>query len=224
LRQVDSHYETPEQTDVNRLQAFEDRLFAGFEELWPLVIESVAHLDIDRSASAAELKKQLASSGPDALAVLMENVRSARIRAGRYYFLANAPRHFDARPLVYYELPWIKEFYGPVFDSLRTLLGDGALSPEQCLGKLGMNVNGVEERAIHHVWDLAGRTRDDQDVPLLFQRAIDWFPHYYRLIEGAAARVVRMRKAPLAAAGRTALRQRPQRGSVHRERSARRVV
>jgi hypothetical protein len=224
FHQVNAHYETPEQTGVDRLQAFEDLLFAGFEELLPRVVDSVEHLDIDRSDSPAKLKRQLASSGSDAIAVLMENVRSTRIRAGRYFFLANAPEHFDARPLVYYELPWIKEFYGPVFDSLRTLLGDGTLDPQQCLGELGMNVNGVEEHAIQHVWDLASRSRDDHDVPLLFQRAIDWFPHYYRLIEGAAARVVRMRQTRSAAAGRIALKERPHRGSVHMERSARRVV
>jgi hypothetical protein len=214
LRQVDAHYETPEQTDADRLQAFEDLLFAGFEELLPSVIDSLEHHDFDRSASPEELKKQLASIRPDAMAVLMENVRSTRIRAGRYYFLANAPGHFDARPLVYYELPWIKEFYGPVFASLRTLLDDGGLSPQQCFDRLDIQVGGVEENAINHAWDLARRTRDDQDVPLLFQRAVDWFPHYYRMLDVAAARVVRMRKPLPAPAGRPHLRAKTRIGKV----------
>ena len=122
--QVEAHYETPEQTDADRLQAFEDFLFSAFEKLFPLLIESISHLDIDRSARPAELKKTLASRAYDPLTTLMENVRGARIRAARYYFLANAPDHFDAKSLVYHELPWIRRFCGPVFASLRTLLGD----------------------------------------------------------------------------------------------------
>jgi hypothetical protein len=192
FHQIDAHYETPEQTDPARLEAFEKLLFAGFEELLPRVVDAIEHLNIDRSARPAELKQQLAAGSTDAMAVLLENVRSTRIRAGRYDFLANAPDHFDARPLVYNELPWMKEFCVPVLASLRTLLGEAGLSPQQCLHRLGIPVNGAEERAIRHAWDLAGRSRDDQDIPRLFSQAIDWFPHYYRLIEAAAARIVRM--------------------------------
>jgi hypothetical protein len=207
LAQVNTHYETPEQTDARRLESFEDSLFSAFEKLFPVVVESISHLDVDRSVQPAGLKKQLASIANDPLLLLLENVRYARIRTARYYFLTNAPNHFDARPLIYHELPWIKKFCGPVFTSLRTLLGDPALSPEQCFRRLGLTVNGAEEHAIHHVWDLAGRTHDDQDVPLLFARAIDCFPRYYRLIEGALARIVaRTPRAWSSAAGRPPVR------------------
>jgi hypothetical protein len=207
LRQIDAHYETPEQTDVNRLLAFEDSLFVGFEELLPLVIRSIEHLDIDRSASPDALKRQLASKTRDPLATLAENTRYARIRAGRYYFLTNAPRHFDAEPLIYYELPWIKKLCGPVFSSLCTLLGKEALSPEQCFHRLGLHINGIERRAIADVFDLASRTRDDLDVPLLFSHAVEWFPHYYRLIEGSLARIRGgTLRTPLARVGKAARR------------------
>ena len=185
FEQLDAHYETPEQTDAHRLQVFEDLLFSGFEQLFPLVVESIEHLDIHRLAQPTEMKTQLALSATDPFKTLMASVRGVRIRTGRYYFLANAPAHFDAKRLIYCELPWIRTFYGPVVESLRTLLRDRTLSPEQCFRRLGLSVNGAEEHAIHHVSDLANRTRDDQDVPLLFAQAIDCFPCYYRLIEGA---------------------------------------
>jgi hypothetical protein len=189
FHQIDTHYETPEQTDAARLQAFEELLFAGFEELLPLAVGSIEHLDIDRLSPPAELKKKLASAAFDPLTTLAQNTCYARIRAGRYYFLANAPRHFDTHHLIYCELPWLKKLCGPVFGSLRTLLGDDALSPEQCFHRLGLVVNGEEQRAIQGVFDLANRTHDDHDVPRLFSQAIEWFPRYYRLIEGALARV-----------------------------------
>jgi hypothetical protein len=190
LQQIDAHYETPELLDAGRLAQFEDLLFSAFEQLLPLVVESIRCLEIPRSAAPAGLKKQLASIALDPLSLLLENVRYARIRAGRYYFLSNAPKHFDAARLIYHELPWIKKFCGPVFTCLRNHLGDPTLTPEQCFRRLGLVLNGVEEHAIQHTWDLASRTHDDQDVPLLFSRAIDWFPCYYRLMEGALSRVV----------------------------------
>ena len=183
FQQLDAHYETPEQTDAARLRAFEDLLFAGFKELYPLVVESVEYLDIDRSLQPAELRQQLASLAGDPLAALTEGVRYARIRAGRYYFLANAPDHFDARRLIYYELPWIKKLADPVFASLGTLQGDQTLSPEQCFRQLGLSTNKTEQQAINRVRDLARRTREDEAVPGLFQQAIEWFPDYYGLIE-----------------------------------------
>lgn len=189
FRQVDTHYETPERTDPDRLQAFEDLLFSGFEQLFPLLTRSLEHLDVDRSADPPELKRQLASNVSDPIATLVEYVRYARIRAGRYDFYVNAPEHFDVGRLFYYELNWIKKLTDPIVTSLRTLLGDRTLSPEQCFGRLGLKIERTQRRALDHVWDLASRARDDVAVPELFEQAIDLFPHYYLLIEEALSRV-----------------------------------
>ena len=154
----------------------------------------------------------MASLAGDPLAALTEGVRYARIRAGRYYFLANAPDHFDARRLIYYELPWIKKLADPVFASLCTLQGDQTLSPEQCFRRLGLSTNKTEQQAIHRVRDLARRTREDEAVPGLFKQAIEWFPDYYGLIERALARILeRMPKAWHLGGGKT-LKHHRQRG------------
>jgi len=189
FQQVDLHYDTHEQTDASRLQAFEELLFSGFEQLFPQLVKSIEHLDIDRSADPAELKRQLASSETDPLASLIENVRYARIRAGRYYFYVNAPDHFDVSRLFYYELIWIKKLTEPIVANLRTLLGDQTLSPEQCFDRLGLRLEDLLRRALKHLWDLASRSRDDPAVPGLFKSAVGLFPHYYRLIEQALGRV-----------------------------------
>jgi len=190
FQQVDAHYETPEQTDADRLRVFERLLFSGFERLFPLVVESTQHLDIDRSADPARLKERLASSADDPLATLVENVRYARIRAGRYNFYVNAPDHFDVDRLFGYELSWIKRLTNPIAASLRALLGDETLSPEQCFRRLGLRIEGTERRALDHVWDLAHRDGDDAAVPALFEQAIELFPHYYRVIEQALLRIL----------------------------------
>lgn len=189
FEQVDAHYETPEQADDDRLRAFEDQLFSGFEQLFPLLVESIEHLDIDLSAGPAELKGQLGSSESDPLASLMENVHYARIRAGRYYFYVNAPDHFDVSRLFYYELIWIKKLTDPIVANLRTLLGDQSLNPEQCFDRLGLRIEEIHRRALNHLWDLASRSRDAPAVPGLFEQAIDLFPYYYRLIEQSLVQV-----------------------------------
>ncbi len=185
FRQLDAYYDTPEQTDDHRMHVFEELLFSGFEQLFPLLVESIEHLDVDRSAGPAELKGQLASSESDPLATLIENVRYARIRAGRYYFYVNAPDHFDVSRLFYYELIWIKKLTDPIVANLRTLLGDQTLGPEQCFDRLGVRIEEIHRRALNDLWDLASRSRDDAAVPGLFEQAIDLFPYYYRLIEQA---------------------------------------
>jgi hypothetical protein len=190
FQQVDAHYDTPEQTDAHRMQAFEDLLFSGFEQLFPLLVASIEHLDIDRSAGPAELKRQLAASVNDPLATLIENVRYARIRAGRYYFYVNAPDHFDVSRLFYYELNWIKRLTDPIVANLRTLLGDQTLSPQQCFDRLGLRIEEIHRRALDHLWDLARRRRHDAALPGLFEQAVDLFPHYYRLIEQALDRIL----------------------------------
>jgi hypothetical protein len=190
FRQIEAHYETPEQTDAGRLQAFEDFLFSAFRELLPLAVGAIKHLDIDRSTQPTDLKIQLASIASDPLVTLIENVRYARIRAGRYYFYTNAPHHFDSKPLMYWELPWLRRLCGPILGSFGTLVGDETLSPKQCFARLGLSVNCIEERAIQHALDLAKRTRGDKAVPHLLAEAAELFPHYYRLIECALACVL----------------------------------
>ena len=99
LHQVDHHYDTPEPADEAQLRKFEELLFLGFKELLELIHVSVRDLEPMLPTSLDSMKNQLASVGTAPLADLMEIVRLARIRAGRYYFYVNAPEHFDTSQL-----------------------------------------------------------------------------------------------------------------------------
>ena len=192
LAQVEAHYDTTQRNNPSALMRFEQTLYDGFTELLPSVLEAVQDLEIDQRATPSEIKKQLAANTADPLETLMANLRFARIRAGRYYFYVNAPHHFDADELLLRELDWIRALSGPVFGSLAVLLGDESLRPRECLERLDVTPVDAEERSFKHIMDLAGRSRDDPEVPELFEQAIDLFPHYFRLIsralEEAAAR------------------------------------
>ncbi|NOX55326.1 MAG: hypothetical protein GXP27_12990 [Planctomycetes bacterium] len=185
FQQLEAHYETPERTCADRLHAFEELLFAGFKQLYPLLLESIEHLNVDRSTSPGQLKKRLEAASADPLATLMEHIRYARIRSGRYAFYLNAPSHFDARRLLRYELNWIRKLTEPIVDSLRTLLGDPNLSHEQCFDRLGLTVDPTQHRAIDHLWNMAHQAPQDTALRDMFQEAVQLFPHYYRLIERA---------------------------------------
>lgn len=183
LRQVDAHYETPELTDPERTKAFEDLLFTAFEELIDPVCGSVESLTIDHSRTLAEKKKQLNLVVPDRLNVVMDSTRFARIRAGRYYFYLNAPNHFEARALLTKEFDWLKKFTEPVFASLRTILGDHTLSPQECLTRFGLGAEPAEMEAVRFTLDMAGKGADNDSMCESFSRAVEIFPRYCRILE-----------------------------------------
>jgi hypothetical protein len=190
FEQINAHYETPEQTDAVKLEEFEQLLYRGFQKLYPVLLESARYLDVDPRDEPDVVKQRLRKMAIDPFVVLMDCARFARIRAGRYYFYANAPDHFDASRLIRSELFWVQKLSTPVFASLAELLGDKTLGQEGCLRRLGLNMNQSDRRAFQHVADLVNRSRDDADVPRLFEQAIELFPHYYTQIERALGRVV----------------------------------
>ena len=189
LYQVDHHYDTPELADETRLRAFEKLLFSGFEELLELLHASVRDLDLMSLTSPDPMKKQLASIGTAPLADLMEIVRFARIRAGRYYFYVNAPAHFDTRQLFIWELNWIRKLSQGVFSCVGSILGDDDLEPEECLAQLRIRVASETNQAVQHVMALSRRSADDSSLGQLFESAIELFPHYYRILEEILSRV-----------------------------------
>ena len=188
LYQVDSHYETPELTDQGRLRAFEELLFSGFEELIEPLHTAIQNLDVGSLVSPGLMKEQLASIGTAPLSTLMEIVRFARIRAGRYYFYANAPDHFETRQLFIWELNWIKKLNQGLFSCVASILGSD-LSPEECLAELDIRVEGEAIDAVEHVMRLSQRSADDDSLGPLFGDAVDLFPHYYRILETTLDRV-----------------------------------
>ncbi len=189
LHQVDSHYDTPELADEARLEEFEELLFSGFEDLLGLLHASVRDLDPMLSTRPDSMKQQLASMDTAPLADLMEIVRFAHIRAGRYYFYVNAPDHFDTGQLFIWELNWIRKLSRGVFSCVARILGNDDLRPEECLAQLDIRVRGTTTEAVEHVMALSRRSADDRELGELFGGAIDLFPHYYRILEATLARV-----------------------------------
>ncbi len=196
LYQVDRHYDTPELADEARLRKFEELLFSGFEELLELLHASVRDLDLMLPTSPDSMKKELGSIATAPLADLMEIVRFARIRAGRYYFYVNAPDHFDTGQLFIWELNWIRKLSQGVFSCVANILGNDNLSPEECLARLDIRVVGATNEAVQHVMALSRRSADDRSLGELFGGAIELFPHYYRILETTLARVSTRLKAP----------------------------
>lgn len=188
LHQVDSHYETRELGDPRRLGEFEEFLFTAFAELRGPVRESVRHLPLPPTADPAALKESLSAMVSDPLSTLIENVRFVRIRAGRYHFYVNAPRHFEVRELMAIELKWARRLNHGIFSSVRAILEEGGLSPAECLRRLEIEVDPVQAEAMEFMADLSSRTPQDPDLRQLFQEAVGRFPHYYRLLEQSLTR------------------------------------
>ena len=188
LHQVDSHYETRELDHPRRLREFEEFLFAAFAELRDPVRESIRHLRLPATSDAGILKESLSAMVSDPLSSLIENVRFVRIRAGRYHFYVNAPRHFEVRELMAIELKWARRLNHGIFSSIRTILGQGGLSPAECLRRLEIDVDPVQAEAMAFMADLSSRTPQDPDLRRLFQDAAECFPCYYRLLEQSLVR------------------------------------
>ena len=188
LHQVDRHYETRELDDPRRLGDFEEFLFAAFTELRDPVRNSVRHLPLPPTSDPGTLKESLSAMVSDPLSSLIENVRFVRIRAGRYHFYVNAPRHFEVQELMAIELKWARRLNHGIFSSIRTILGKGGLSPAECLRRLEIDVDPVQAEAMAFMADLSSRTPQDPDLRQLFQEAAECFPFYYRLLEQSLVR------------------------------------
>ena len=188
LHQVDSHYETRELADPSRLGEFEKFLFTAFAEMRDPVRESIRHLRLPATSDPEKLKKSLSAMVSDPLSSLIENVRFVRIRAGRYHFYVNAPRHFEVQELMAIELKWARRLNHGIFSSIRTILGQGGLSPAECLHRLEIDVDPVQAESMAFMADLSSRTPQDPDLRRLFQRAAACFPFYYRLLEQSLVR------------------------------------
>jgi len=185
LAQVDAHYETPELELPQRLAAFEEFLFTGFQQIYRPMCDAARHLDVDPGARPEALKKQLAGEDAAPLERFMESLRWARTRAGRYYFYANAPEHFSATHFMVAELHWARKLADPMFDILRSILHAGALSPEDCLARLGVAPTPEERRAMAHMFEMSAWSAGEEVLLGMYRKAADLFPHYYRLLEKA---------------------------------------
>lgn len=183
LAQVEAHYETPELTDAGLLQQFEAFLFKGFEELYRPLCEAARELPIGENGDPSEVKRQLASNQPEPMEMLMEHVRWARFRGARYYFYLNSPDHFDADWLMQMELVWTRKLTQATFDIARRALGATDLTLEQCLNRLDIQPGPAQRDALDHMFKMAAWSEDEALLRRLYHRAVDLYPHYYRLLE-----------------------------------------
>jgi len=189
LAQVEAHYERAELNDPKRLAAFEKFLFTAFEQLYEPLCTSIREVPLELPASPAELKRQLAVSRPEPLEMLMDLVRWARTRAGRYYFYLNAPDHFAAGELMHTELPWAKKIANVSREIMGRVLGKENLTTEQCLSELGIEINAIERDALGHMQMMADWDGDGQPLEQLYRGAVELYPHYYLILERVLARL-----------------------------------
>ena len=183
LKHVDAHYETRELTEPKRLKGFERLLFTGFEEVYQPLCQSIRNLNIDLTTEREDIKKQLVCNEPEPLEMLMETLRWARTRVGRYYFYLNAPSHFAAKGLTVDELMWVRKLSTFIFAIIRKVLEDQSLTPQQCLSRLGIELKPVEQKAIMHMFTMSRCTGREESLSELYRSAIPLYPHYYRLLE-----------------------------------------
>jgi hypothetical protein len=190
LEQVDAHYDTAEQTDETRLARFEQHLFAAFEELLGPVRDAIQSLDLSRTAAVAELQSSLCANAMNPLVELLDAVRFARIRAGRYYFYLNAPSHFEAHRQLIGEHGWTKKLTGTIFSSLRRIIGMQHDNAVDSILQLGIETTDSEFEALAFMLQLSKLKSSDPELRNAYQEAIDWYPDFYRLIERALQRVL----------------------------------
>jgi hypothetical protein len=188
LEQVDAHYDTPEKDDPQRLAQFEQFLYPAFGELLEPICNSVEHLDIPRSAGWQELKRHLAGRLVDPLVVLLEHVRFARIRAGRYYFYLHAPSHFSADLQLAVEQSWTRKLVNSIVGSLRSLLNAPEASATDCI-RLNVEPSRSELEALEQMLRLSGMKLSGDSLRSEYAQAIEWYPDFYRLIERSFQRL-----------------------------------
>ncbi|MCK4849780.1 MAG: hypothetical protein KAT11_00440 [Phycisphaerae bacterium] len=189
FEQVDAHYQTGELADPKRLKKFEDLLFTAFEQIYQPLCDSIRNVTIDLTAPREDIKKQLAPNKREPLEMLMEYLRWARTRAGRYRFYLNAPEHFSTTGLMQDELVWVRNLTKPVFDILRKVLSNQTLTPQQCLSRLSIKVSSVEQKAISHMFDMAAWSEGAELLRELYRGSIELYPHYYRVLDRVLVQV-----------------------------------
>jgi len=183
LEQVEAHYESAEQGDSRRLANFERYLFTAFEELLEPVRESVLLLKLPRGATRQQLQRHLEQNLADPLVELLEHLRFARIRAGRYYFYLNAPAHFSADRQLKGEQLWTHKLAVSTFASLGDYASQRGLSTAQRLQNLGVDPTWQEIEALDVMTRLATGQAVDGTLRELYAEAIEWYPDFYRLME-----------------------------------------
>ncbi len=189
LHQVDSHYETDELSNPEQLEKFEQLLFTGFEQLLEPVCKSVKHLDLPSGLNRMRLQQHLKAHIADAFVELLENVRYARIRAGRYYFYFNAPAHFSAERQLVQEQAWTQKLVRSTLKLLRQLHKNDRLSMEECVAKAKSPLTNQELKAIQFVMALAATNKTDGALRAQYLEGIEQFPIYYRLLENALQQI-----------------------------------
>jgi hypothetical protein len=188
FEQIDAHYETPEQTDTARLDDFEQLLFAGFTELLRPIARSVGGVELSHGLSPASLRRWLDERTADPLLELLENVRFARIRAGRYYFYLRAPAHFSAEQQLLQEQAWTRKLIQSTVKLLNALQVEGTTT-EECFHNLGMALDDRQRAALRFLDNFAELPVDTATLREGYAKAIEQFPHYYRLLEACFQRV-----------------------------------
>jgi hypothetical protein len=183
LEQVDAHYDTPEQQEPRRLEQFERFLFQAFEQLLEPVRESIRCFELPAAAPRQELQAFLRSNLVDPLGELLELVRFARIRAGRYFFYLNAPAHFSATRQLQGEQLWTRKLASSTFEAVAAIRGVVPMSAVEFLTELGLALDEAELDALDFMSVLAKKQHDDPQLRKNYAEAIEKYPDYYRLLE-----------------------------------------
>lgn len=187
---VDAHYESAEVRDPAAMSSFEEHLFEAFGELYPRLCASVEDIAIVGTPSPAELKAQLARDAAIPAAIVLDSVRFARIRAGRYFFYLNAPSHFDAAWLLANEFVWLKKLVLPVCLAVGAMAGSAELPLAESLRKLNIDAEPEELQVLDALLRLVTGPASAGNARTAFAPVVDMFPTYYRLLERILGAVV----------------------------------
>lgn len=190
LEKVNAHYETPELTDSDSLRTFEEFLYTAFEQLYPRVCESIQFLQVDLSQDRSQIKKQLNACRSQPSQMLMDKLRWARTRAGRCYFYLNTPEHYSVSHQLKIELIWLRRVTGPMFEIIRNSLSNPDLTPSQCLQHLDIAVSPTNRKAIEYMFTIPSEASDEKSMRRLYEKVIEVYPRYYRLLELAVGKVI----------------------------------
>ncbi len=185
LKQVDAHYNTPELGDPKLQATLETFLFTAFEELLDPVCDAVQSFELPRPASKGRLKEQLAGTFPDPLVELLDHVRYAHIRAGRYFFYLNAPPHFSAARQLVSEQSWTRKLVTTISKSLQLLQDESDLPLADCVSTQGVEHTAREREALRSMKHLAELPSEVDMLRAAYAQAIEWYPDFYRPIERA---------------------------------------
>ncbi len=197
IDRVDAHYESPELHDAAALGRLEALLFSAFNEVYPRLCASLRYLGVDATApDPADLKARLGREVTNHAATLLDSVRFARIRAGRYHFYLNAPKHFDADWLLANEFVWLKKLVLPVRRAVAEIVGDVELSLAESLRQLGVIVEPYEVQVIDALTRLASHGDRSSGPREAFAPVVEMFPTYYRLLERALSAVLSEDRCP----------------------------